>query len=222
MNTDDRRRELRWTALLVWLPGVAVLAVAVLFSLAAGTSMRSLLQDATTVLEAPFYIGSVSLLGVILWSMAAAVCFVAAFVPKPHVMDPWRRFFIVSGAFTGILLVDDAFLLHDEILPRYAGISGELYGVAYVLATAAYLVAFRNTIRRTNYWILVVALAFFGVSATVDVGSGVVGDIIGPRWIILLEDGAKLLGIGTWLAYFASVARLTLIPSPVAASAAGD
>jgi hypothetical protein len=214
------RSEILRTAVLVWFPGVALLAGAVIFSGLTGASMRTLLQDATTVLEAPFYVGALSLLGIILWTAGAAVCLFTASRLRATTSAAWRTFLLVSGIFTSLLLVDDAFLLHDEILPVHAGISGELYGLFYVAAMVAYLVTFRQAIALSNYVLLFVALVLFAISSATDLASSRLSEVIESRLVVLAEDGTKLLGIGTWLAYFVSVAGSALA-RPGAVHAAG-
>lgn len=208
MGRELMGRELRVTLLAVWLPGIVLLAVAYLASVSSDVTMRALTQDATTVLGAPFYVGSVSLVGVILWAATAATClFVAAIPGGSHDL---RRLLLVSGILTLVLLADDAFLLHDEILPRYAGISGELYGIAYIMAMVVYLVAMRQLLPRTNYLLLGAALVLFAVSAAADLGSSLLATLLPSPIGLLLEDGTKLLAIGGWLAYFVSVGRAAL------------
>ena len=218
MGRGPMGRELRMTLLAVWLPGAALLAVAYVASVTSDVTMRELTQDATTVLEAPFYIGSVSLVGVILWAAAAATCLFVAASPGGGSSD-LRRLLLVSGILTLVLLADDAFLLHDEILPRYAGISGELYGIAYIVAMLVYLVAMRAVIPRTNYLLLGATLALFAVSAAADLGSSVLATLLPSPLGLLLEDGTKLLAIGGWLAYFVSVGRAALQPPPLGSAA---
>ncbi|HET9416041.1 MAG TPA: hypothetical protein VFP30_00735 [Candidatus Limnocylindria bacterium] len=210
-HMPDRRSELAVTALLVWLPLLAILALAVLITANTDITMRQMTQDPTTVLDGPFYVGAISNLGNVLWAAAVALCLFAA-SGLPGIVGPgWSRFLLVSGAFTALLLVDDMLLVHDEILPRYAGIGGDAYGVLYVAGMLGFLVGFRARIRQTNWQVLIVALALFGISTVVDVGSSRLSDLIPSSVVILLEDAAKLLGIGTWLAYLASVARQGIV-----------
>ncbi|MEO6579427.1 MAG: hypothetical protein ABIO99_11095 [Candidatus Limnocylindria bacterium] len=203
------RAELRTTAWAVWVPLIVVLVGAVVVTATTKATMRELTQDPTTVLDAPFYIGYVSNLGNVLWAAVVGICAFAAITLIGAGLE-WRRFLLWSGVFSAVLLADDLFLLHDEILPRYAGISGELYGISYVAAMAAYLVLFRMRILRTNYPFLLAALVLFGISVVVDLGSKPLANILPSNLVILAEDGSKLLGIGTWLAYFVSVGRRAL------------
>lgn len=201
--------ELRTTAWAVWVPLIVVLVGAVVVTATTKVTMRELTQDPTTVLDAPFYIGYVSNLGNVLWAAVVGVCAFAA-ITVIGVGLEWRRFLLWSGVFSAVLLADDLFLLHDEILPRYAGISGELYGISYVVGMAAYLFVFRDRILRTNYPLLLAALVLFGISVVVDLGSKPLANILPTNLVILAEDGSKLLGVGTWLAYFVSVGQRAL------------
>lgn len=204
------RRELLVVAALVWLPLLLVLAAIVVVTTGSDVTVRQLTQDATTVLDGPFYVGLVSNFGLTLWAAAVTVCLFTASLSLAGGTG-LGRFLTVSGAFTALLLLDDLALLHDEILPIYAGISGDVYGVLYVVFMLGYLVAFRGLILSTDWPILFVALACFGVSTVVDVGAAALGNFFSASTVVLVEDGAKLLGIGTWVAYFVSVARRVLV-----------
>ncbi|MGH2381895.1 MAG: hypothetical protein ACRDG7_11840 [Candidatus Limnocylindria bacterium] len=210
-----RRSEIVVTALAIWTPLLVVLGAALLVTSTTEVTVRQLTQDPTTVLDGPFYVGALSNLGNVLWAAAATVCLLTALALRSLIDAGWRRFMFVSGLFTAVLLLDDLFLVHDEILPRYAGISGELYGIAYVVGMLAYLGGFRHRIAQTNWPILLAALVCFGISTVVDLGSSRLSEMAAPSIVILVEDGTKLLGIGTWLAYFVSVSRQAIVSGPL-------
>jgi hypothetical protein len=205
MNPRRRRVQLVRTTLGVWLPLLVVVGAVIAVSRATDVTPRMLMQDATTVLGGPFYIGSVSLLGVLLWSAATAVCLFGGIALVPD--GEWRRLLVWSGLLTALLTFDDAFLFHDEILPIHAGIPGEVFAVVYVVGMLALIVRFRSVIATSNWLLLAVALGLFGVSAVVDVLSSRLSEIVPSAVVTLAEDGPKLLGVGTWLAYFVSAAR---------------
>jgi hypothetical protein len=213
----ERRRvraELRRTVLAVWLPGLLVVGVAVAIALTTDVTLRTLMQDTTTVLGAPFYVGSLSLAGVIGWSAAAGVSlFAAAIASRPEARST-RSLLLAMGILTAVLLVDDAFLIHDEIVPQYLGISGELIGVGYVVVTLAILYLHRAVITYTNYPLLVAALVLLGVSAAVDIASTFLVRVVPTNLVTIGEDGTKLVGIWTWFAYLASVSRQSLASAP--------
>jgi hypothetical protein len=193
------------TALAAWLPLLAVVGATIAISLGGDVTPRMLMQDATTVLEAPFYVGSVSLLGLLLWAAATAVSLLGGLALA---RDPgWRQFLVASGALSALLTFDDAFLLHDEILPIHLGVSGDLFGVVYLVAMLGLILRFRALLATSNWILLAVALVLFGTSAVVDVLSSRLSESVPSALIVLGEDGTKLVGIGTWLAYLVSATR---------------
>lgn len=195
-------RSLLQALLVAWLPVFLLYAVATLLTTTSTVTMRQLTQDPTTVLDAPFYIGIISTIGNVLWVAAATVCLFTPLFLSRWISKPWRDFLLFSGLFTILLLFDDVFLLHDDILPNYLNVSGEIYGVTYVLLILFYLLRFRQRILHSNYLLLGIALACFATSAGVDLAYEPLRDLFSPRLVLLVEDGAKLLGITTWLAYF--------------------
>jgi len=89
--------------------------------------------------------------------------------------------------------------LHEEVIPWHLGISEKYVYVAEALMFLAFLVLNRAVLLRHAPVILVVALAGFGAS----VGADLVDNI----WDlpIVLEDGAKLIGICNWVAVGATL-----------------
>jgi hypothetical protein len=204
---NSRREQGMRLFLWVWLPVLGLLGLAWIISANTDISIRQLMQDPTTVLEAPFYIGLVSNIGILLWAAAAATClFIPTFLPR-LINQETRLFLLASGLLTGLLLFDDFFLLHDEILPIHLGISGKLYGIVYILLILLYLYRFQATILQSPYTILILALGFFATSAAVDLTHSLIDNELAKSQTLLLEDGAKLMGVAHWLAYFAVISR---------------
>jgi hypothetical protein len=54
-----------------------------------------------------------------------------------------RPFLFWSGLITSMLLLDDFFLVHDALIPRYLGLSEKLIFLSYGMVTAWYLLRFR-------------------------------------------------------------------------------
>jgi hypothetical protein len=71
------------------------------------------------------------------------------------------------------------------------------------IATGWWLVSSRPEIARTRWELLAAAGAGLGLSLAVDTVS-VIGD---PRWSLLVEDGAKFLGVLALAAWAVSTAR---------------
>ncbi|MRR11040.1 hypothetical protein EG835_00790 [bacterium] len=87
-------------------------------------------------------------------------------------------------------------MLHDAVLPDQFGVPEEIVYSVYVGLLLVFLLTFRRHIHRTDFVLLAIAFVFFGVSIIADT-RGLPG--LDP---FLLEDGAKAIGILSWLTYF--------------------
>jgi hypothetical protein len=203
------RPQLRLVTL-VCLPVFAVLGLAKLFSSANGVPLRQLTQDATTVLDGHFYVGIISSIGIVLWAAAATLCLFSYAHLAHSEGSVLRPFLLASGLITALLLADDLFLIHDEIFPTYIGLPGEFFGLFYGAVMVVYLFVFRQLLLQSSYVILVAALVCFGLSVTVDVTYRALTGIFPQQHVLLVEDGAKLLGITLWTTFFAVVCAATL------------
>jgi hypothetical protein len=194
----------------VWLPMLILLGVTKLFSTTRGITLRQLMLDPTEVMHVPFYIGIVSDIGILLWAATVSIClFVSTFLAQ-WVSKAWRNFFLASGLLTVVLLLDDLLRIHDEILPVYLGIKGDFIGIVYVLLISLYLFRFRTLILQQPYEFLVMALGFFAISVAIDVAPTALKEQFAVRDVLLFEDGAKLLGVANWLAYFVYLSAAVL------------
>ena len=101
---------------------------------------------------------------------------------------------------TVVLLLDDLFLFHEEVFPEYLHIPQKAVFAGYGIIILLYLISFRASILDTEFLILLFAFGFFGLSIIVD---EILRSMIPQQH--LFEDGAKLLGIVSWFAYFARV-----------------
>lgn len=159
--------------------------------------MGDLTRDPNAVSEYPPYTGFLSQAGLFFWSAAVAVClFSAALAWIEDRPMKVRAFLIASGLITLMLYVDDAFMVHESLLP-HLGIPEEVAYGAYLATVAAYLLYFSRIILRSDFLVLAFALVFFAVS--------IVGDELDlPHDLgrYFLEDSAKLIGAVAWLAYF--------------------
>lgn len=111
---------------------------------------------------------------------------------------------LASTALTLLLLLDDAFLLHESVFPSF-GIPEKLVYFTYMCAVAFYLTVFYKIIFRTEFIYLTLSFLFLGLSIALDV---IVPDTSSDY---LLEDGLKFLGLVSWMLYFWSVARCEIL-----------
>lgn len=167
-----------------------------------------LTADTAEIGNQPPYAGIVSNLGILIWSFSLASCWIAAAVIKKDTTKrtSWQSFFFFSGLVTALLLFDDMLQIHEQSHAYLQFLSQDaaelvvfsLYGALILY----YIVTFRNLFKKTEYLILLLAVGFLGVSLVVDQNHETV-QLAESNRSVLLEEGAKFLGIASWLTYFA-------------------
>ena len=191
-------------ALLIYGPLIFLLAALVIIYLVADIPLRLFFIDPVAEFNSPMYIGFVSNLGVLCWGAAAAVCLFGGwllFQSEYHLESAW--FLICGGLITGILMLDDLFLLHEEVFEDHLFIPQEFTIGAYGVMVLWLLFRFRQVILRSDYLLLILAFVFFSISVGVDLfiepeEFTIFGNFPGRH---IIEDGFKLLGIASWSVY---------------------
>lgn len=172
-------------------------------------------QDPNSIIHKAFYFGSISNLGIILWTAAATLCIFSSIYLKRYNPDsPFRLFLLHGGIFTMLLLLDDVYMWHDEMFPDYLGISQRLIYLIYFMYTLFFLIRFTKVIFKTEYIILLASILLLSLSVFVDVVyeahrfTAPLIRLTGLSWNQLeditkfFEDTSKGMGILTWLIYF--------------------
>lgn len=202
VNVRERRRhfglgeQLRVLLPLFAVWGLCSLGVAVLLS-SDKVSRAQLFLDSTDVIYLPWYTGLLSTLGVLLWTVAASVGAVTSYVAR---MGGRRKAaqMMAHGALVGAAVcIDDLFELHSSVIPKYTPFPKPAV-LAMIAALAISWVIFHLAeLLRTRWQMLV---ASFG-SLMLSIGFDALNDD-GRGRALILEDGAKLLGILAWTTYF--------------------
>ena len=95
------------------------LVTGILTQIIPNISIQDFLRDVTAIGNIPFYSGSISQLGLLLWSAATTVCFFTYFALKR--IDPSRKqsfnLLMFGGLLSGYLMLDDTYMLHEEVFP---------------------------------------------------------------------------------------------------------
>ncbi|MGB5758897.1 MAG: hypothetical protein WBM50_18435 [Acidimicrobiales bacterium] len=212
------------------LAGVALVSVAVMggliaLALASGISIEAAVSDPHELTRLRF-LGIVSNVGVLTWGAAMTICLFTAWIVEPGWSDVGpRSFFIASAGITLVLLIDDLLLVHelaDDVVVRFVDfertrrqkdILEAAVFASYGALFGLYALVYRQTILRANgRYLLVGALAMFAISVVIDFGlvDALGIDIPDYRDSIdlrsLLEEGAKLVGIAYYSAFYFSLA----------------
>ena len=176
-----------------------------------GIPIRNLVADPSEITRQASYIGLFSHIGNLLWCATAAICLFAASLFRTERLVKGKQLFfflLLSGLFSGQLLLDDLFLLHEKFSRVLFGSSetpistasqnlAELLVFAiYGLATLIFITKFKSLILRSTYLFLLLAIVFFGLSILVDMS----GNLLPENDAI--EESFKLLGIFSWFIYF--------------------
>lgn len=180
---------------LIFVVSALLLGTGLLLHYGAGVPFGELTRDPVAIAGDPPYTGFLSQIGIFGWAAAAAVCLFSAQAVSGVSPRQSREFLVVSGMLTLALGLDDVFLIHEVLFPHF-GILQNIILFVYAGVFVLYLVRFYSVILKTEYIVLGMAFAFFALSASLD--------WLHPHGIdpYLWEDGAKLVGIISWLVYF--------------------
>ncbi|WP_372624791.1 hypothetical protein [Falsiroseomonas sp.] len=204
---------------LLWAASTLVPVLALLLAtLVLGLHPERALRDPAAYLDYAPHVGFFSTIGGLGWWTAAIAGLLAGAVLRDR--SPEAEPLLAGGLLSAVLGLDDLFMLHEEMLPRHAGLPETVVVGAYVLATLAYLWGGRRLHLSVAPSLLVAALGLFGVSVLVDQTHPAF--LQGPEGMsILAEDGTKFAGICCWTAYHLRVAYRVLRDRTQSGAAAG-
>lgn len=161
--------------------------------------------------------GIISQAGLLLWSATAAIALFGALVIRAQGAPIERQAFLIyAGLLTGWLVLDDAYLLHESILPGL-GLSQTLVQLAYAAAALVYLGLNRALLRQSEWPILVAAGMAMAASMGLDLVIAVQSDLVG-----IIEDALKFYGYVLWAVFhITTTAMLVLAPAQAAEETPG-
>jgi hypothetical protein len=180
----------------------AILGVALVASVVLDRPLSDFTREPQNVLEGHFYVGFVAVVTLLTWGSAAAIAIFTA------VIAPWeRREFLVLGLAMAFLGLDDAFQVHEIVLPNVVGIPQPIVYTLYGLAFCVLIVVGRHFVARYDAQLFVAAVALLAASVLVDVV-----EYLTSHHSRVAEEGTKLLGIAllvvfTWGAASARIRR---------------
>ena len=181
----------------------AILSLVIFLGIENGIELDHFTQDPSAIMDAPFYLGFFSYIGILFWCAAAALCFFTrALISNNSEEDnTQRQFLLFSGLITCLFLLDDLFLLHEVVFPEYFFIPEVGVYLIYSNAIVFYMVLFRNVLLNSEYLILGLSFFMIGTSQFVDMIPMPIPEDS------FLEDAVKLFGVVSWLTYYARYCR---------------
>ncbi len=209
------RLGLTYTQIVVVLvPAVGVLLAVLAAKVFYGALFSDFSADPAFLAQMHPLTGALSNLGVLLWHTTAVVCLFTAALLRVRGVTELFRFFLCAGLLSGYLAFDDLFMIHEDLVPRYLGVSEKLFIGFLGIAALSFLVRFRQVILRSDFGLLLLALGFLTLS--------VIFDLLGNRlyylgdWQFFSEDAPKWLGIACWCGYYLRLSYRAAIDRRVA------
>lgn len=135
------------------------------------TSYFKLTGDVVAIFGAPPWIGFFSQAGLLLWAAAASFSILAFAVLQGHSnQKSLSCFLLATASLSTLLLIDDTYLLHEQVLPHF-GIPQIFILCGYIVLGFSYVWCFRQAHLTHNYILLLAAMGGLGLSLLSDATS---------------------------------------------------
>ena len=176
---------------------LAILYVSNIYDIKLSLVVRDLAQTCGY----PIGVGMISNIGILLWGATASICLFTSF--SKYLNKESSKLLLLGGGFSGLLCVDDFFLLHD----RYIG--PDFLNLTYLAISIFLLVRFRKILKSIGLFNLVISILFLGSSIFFD---GVIQQIFDQSYELtqLIEEWFKFLGITCWLNFWCKASSYAL------------
>jgi hypothetical protein len=154
-------------------------------------------SDHADVFTSPVYVGFLNTLGVMLWSAAAATTLLGfILLRRIHMNVHLPMFLLWSACICAMFAFDDAFGLHERVIPQYLHIPEKMVFGCYAAIIVLYAVRFFDVIVGSEPLLFLTALLFLGLSAFMD------QFLPYTNIETFAEDSAKFAGILLWSTYY--------------------
>jgi hypothetical protein len=205
MDIKSQFRNVAPLLVMIYAFTTAVLTIVIFLGIEHDIELDHFTQDPSSIMNAPFYLGFFSYIGILFWAGTATLCiFIRYMLPDIEKFSRQKAFLLASGLLTLLMMSDDLFLLHEEVFPKYLHIQEGIVYIVYVNVILYYLYNFRNEIMQSEFLVLVTAFGMIGISQFVD-------ELPMPLpEDSFLEDAIKLFGVMTWFLYYTRYCAQTL------------
>ncbi|QYU67400.1 hypothetical protein J4558_21100 [Leptolyngbya sp. 15MV] len=158
-----------------------------------------LLRDQAATADHSPFTGLVSNLGAFMWLACAAVTGFTAVAWREQLGRERTLFLAAACVLSTLLLLDDFFMLHEEVLRFSIGVPEKLTLAAGALLAGGHLFRFRHEYLAERPWLIASALALLGASVMTDLA--LPEQDLGKAAMLFVEDGLKWFGIVAWGAW---------------------
>lgn len=181
-----------WLLLVLVAGPLALTAVVVIRS---DSQWTTPFRDIAAVADVHPLTGAMSTLGLLFWAAAAAIWLCAALAARRMAGQPARSY-AAAALLSAYLAIDDAFQLHEKLLPLFFGVKERPLLLVIAFAGLAFGIGARAMLLRTPL-LFIACLALLPVSVVLD-NSRVGSSILSGEDRAVLEDAAKWAGIVGW------------------------
>ena len=159
------------------------------------------IRDLAQTCGYPIGVGMISNIGILLWGAASSICLFTTF--SEIINRESSKLLLLGGLFSGLLCIDDFFLLHD----RYVG--PDFLNLTYLAISIFLLVRFRMILQKIGFFNLIISILFLGLSIFFD---GVIQQIFNQSYELtqIIEEWFKFLGIACWVNFWCKASSYAL------------
>ncbi|NLD72361.1 MAG: hypothetical protein GX649_06550 [Chloroflexi bacterium] len=161
-----------------------------------------LTRDPAAITDSLWSLGAQSTFGIILWAATTGILLLGGALLWPIAERRRSTWFLwASGALSLLLTVDDAYLLHEDVLPSIGIPELGVYAL-YLLVAAVYAAVFYRELLASDYLLL--------VASGLAIAASLVIDMVFQNVSIFFEDGFKVYAAVFWLVFWTrtTVARV--------------
>ncbi|GAB4423615.1 MAG: hypothetical protein OHK0015_01360 [Chloroflexi bacterium OHK40] len=201
LELQRRYTQARGPILIGGVLSLLIIGAIVVLGLTRQIAFSTLVRDIFALTGRPVYLGLLSNLGILAWTVGAVSWLMgAAMLRGRPAQAELFRLTLVLGLLTTLMVLDDGLMIHEYLFPRFTGLPEQLFLAIYPLGLVVATVAGGRSVVRTPYPIGLIAGSLLAGSLLVD-------------WILpvsdvqlLVEDGMKFAGIVFWAVYACSTA----------------
>jgi hypothetical protein len=199
--------KLSWSVIgFIFILSTVLILSTVILSHWIGVSNYSHTERQIPVLNASFYSGVFSQVGVMFWSASVTICFfVAKILSSRAGRAKISNFLFISGLVSLGFCLNDIFIVHEQIITLLL-IPKEMVYLGYSAVIMSYLLGCYRIILKTDYSVLAISLVFFVISIFIDLTNGESFNQF------LFLGTTKMIGIVSWMVYFFRLGKSTLLP----------